>query len=168
MPSLIDLLHSTFGFPDFRGVQRDVIDRVMAGERTLAVMPTGAGKSLCYQLPAVALDGTCIVISPLIALMHDQLRAATAVGIRAATLTSADDNRAETIERFRNGELDLLYVAPERASTGHFRELLTERAYHFSRSTKRIACPNGAMISAPIIGCCGPCSTPIRMCPGWR
>jgi ATP-dependent DNA helicase RecQ len=122
--SLSDLLHSTFGFPDFRGVQRQVIDRVMAGERTLAVMPTGAGKSLCYQLPAVALDGTCVVVSPLIALMHDQLRAATAVGIRAATLTSADDNRAETMERFKGGELDLLYVAPERASTGHFRELL--------------------------------------------
>ncbi|MBS0504960.1 MAG: ATP-dependent DNA helicase RecQ, partial [Proteobacteria bacterium] len=124
MPDLRDLLHSTFGFSDFRGVQRQVIDRVMAGERTLAVMPTGAGKSLCYQLPSVALPGTCIVISPLIALMHDQLRAATAVGIRAATLTSADDNRAETIERFKAGELDLLYVAPERASTGHFRDLL--------------------------------------------
>jgi ATP-dependent DNA helicase RecQ len=123
--SLSDLLHSTFGFSDFRGVQRQVVDRVMAGDRTLAVMPTGAGKSLCYQLPSVALDGTCIVVSPLIALMHDQLRAATAVGIRAATLTSADDNRAETIERFKGGELDLLYVAPERASTGHFRELIS-------------------------------------------
>ena len=123
--SLNDLLHSTFGFSDFRGVQRQVVERVMAGERTLAVMPTGAGKSLCYQLPAVALDGTCIVVSPLIALMHDQLRAATAVGIRAATLTSADDNRAETIERFKAGDLDLLYVAPERASTGHFRDLLS-------------------------------------------
>jgi ATP-dependent DNA helicase RecQ len=123
--TLTDLLHSTFGFSDFRGVQRQVVDRVMAGERTLAVMPTGAGKSLCYQLPSVALNGTCIVVSPLIALMHDQLRAATAVGILAATLTSADDNRAETIERFKGGELDLLYVAPERASTGHFRELLS-------------------------------------------
>ncbi|MBA2921143.1 DNA helicase RecQ [Sphingomonas sp. MAH-20] len=125
MPDLLDLLHSTFGFNDFRGVQRAVVDRVMAGDRTLAVMPTGAGKSLCYQLPAVALEGTCVVISPLIALMHDQLRAATAVGIRAATLTSADDNRAETIERFKAGQLDLLYVAPERASAGHFRELLS-------------------------------------------
>ena len=124
MPSIDALLHSTFGFNDFRGVQRQVVDRVMAGDRTLAVMPTGAGKSLCYQLPAVALDGTCVVVSPLIALMHDQLRAATAVGIQAATLTSADENRAETIERFKAGALDLLYVAPERASTGHFRELL--------------------------------------------
>jgi ATP-dependent DNA helicase RecQ len=122
---LDELLHSTFGFNDFRGVQRQVVERVMAGGRTLAVMPTGAGKSLCYQLPAVALEGTCVVVSPLIALMHDQLRAATAVGIRAATLTSVDDNRAETIERLKAGALDLLYVAPERASAGHFRELLT-------------------------------------------
>jgi ATP-dependent DNA helicase RecQ len=125
VPSLTDLLHSTLGFNDFRGVQRQVVDRVMAAKRTLAVMPTGAGKSLCYQLPAVAMEGTCVVISPLIALMHDQLRAATAVGIRAATLTSADDNRAETIERLKAGDLDLLYAAPERASAAHFRELLS-------------------------------------------
>lgn len=121
-----DLLKSTFGFEDFRGVQPGVIVRVLAGERTLAVMPTGAGKSLCYQLPSLMMDGTCIVISPLIALMHDQMRAADAVGIRAATLTSADDNRAETMERFRCGELDLLYVAPERASGMEFRGLLRE------------------------------------------
>jgi ATP-dependent DNA helicase RecQ len=124
MPSPLEILHSTFGFPAFRGVQADVVDRVMAGASTLAVMPTGAGKSLCYQLPALARAGTGLVISPLIALMHDQVRAATAVGIRAATLTSADDNREETIERFRRGDLDLLYAAPERASGEGFRNLL--------------------------------------------
>jgi ATP-dependent DNA helicase RecQ len=117
-------LHSTFGFPAFRGVQESVVSRVLAAENTLAVMPTGAGKSLCYQLPAVMLEGTCVVVSPLIALMHDQLRAAEAVGIRAATLTSVDENKAETRGRFLDGELDLLYVAPERASGGDFRELL--------------------------------------------
>ena len=121
-----DILHRVFGFPEFRGVQEQVVRRVLAGERTLAVMPTGAGKSLCYQLPAVMMDGTCVVISPLIALMHDQMRAADAVGIRAATLTSVDENRAETIERFRAGTLDLLYVAPERASGHEFRGLLRE------------------------------------------
>jgi len=118
------ILHSTFGFPDFRGVQRQVIDRVLAARNTLAVMPTGAGKSLCYQLPALALAGTCVVVSPLIALMHDQLRAAESVGIRAATLTSVDTDRARTRGRFLDGELDLLYVAPERASGADFRELL--------------------------------------------
>ena len=96
----------------------------MAGERTLAVMPTGAGKSLCYQVPALAREGTALVISPLIALMHDQIRAAEAFGIKAAALTSADANRAETIERLKAGELDLLYVAPERATGAGFRELI--------------------------------------------
>mgnify|MGYP001400342125 CR=1 FL=1 len=118
-------LHDVFGFSGFRGVQDHVVDRVLHGRSTLAVMPTGAGKSLTYQLPAVLLPGTCVVVSPLIALMHDQLRSATANGIRAATLTSADGNRGETMDRFRAGELDLLYVAPERASQPHFRELLS-------------------------------------------
>ncbi|MBN8810197.1 MULTISPECIES: DNA helicase RecQ [unclassified Sphingomonas] len=124
MAPAIETLRRVFGFDSFRGVQADVVDRVLAGRRTLAVMPTGAGKSLTYQLPAVMLEGTCVVVSPLIALMHDQLRAAEAVGIRAATLTSVDENRAETIERFRAGQLDLLYVAPERASGEGFRNLL--------------------------------------------
>src|SRR5215213_4120593 len=124
MRSPDEILRSTFGFDSFRGVQSQVIDRVMAGEPTLAVMPTGAGKSLCYQLPALARDGTALVISPLIALMHDQIRAADVAGIRAASLTSADSDRDRTIERFRAGELDLLYMAPERATTDGFRELI--------------------------------------------
>jgi ATP-dependent DNA helicase RecQ len=119
-------LQSVFGFPNFRGVQAQVVQRVLDGARTLAVMPTGAGKSLCYQLPSVMLQGTCIVISPLIALMHDQMRAADAMGLRAATLTSVDTNQAETLGRFRRGELDLLYAAPERASGTEFRNLLRQ------------------------------------------
>ena len=93
MHSPLQILRDIFGFQDFRGVQSRVIDRVMAGDRTLAVMPTGAGKSLCYQVPALAREGTALVISPLIALMHDQIRAAEAFGIKAAALTSADSNR---------------------------------------------------------------------------
>lgn len=126
LPDPVSTLQQVFGFPDFRGVQRDVVDRVLDGRRTLAVMPTGAGKSLTYQLPAVMMPGTCVVVSPLIALMHDQLRAAEAVGIRAATLTSVDTNQAETRARLRAGELDLLYVAPERASGQEFRHLLSQ------------------------------------------
>jgi len=118
------ILKQTFGFDHFRGVQHDVISRVLAGQHTLAVMPTGAGKSLCYQLPALVRDGTALVISPLIALMHDQIRSANAIGIRAASLTSADSDRDQTIERFRSGELDLLYVAPERATLEGFRRLI--------------------------------------------
>ena len=118
------ILKDTFGFDHFRGVQEEVISRVLAGKHTLAVMPTGAGKSLCYQLPALARPGTALVISPLIALMHDQIRSAEATGIRAASLTSADSDRERTIERFRSGDLDLLYVAPERATLDGFRRLL--------------------------------------------
>ncbi|WP_380873346.1 ATP-dependent DNA helicase RecQ [Sphingomonas sp. DBB INV C78] len=124
MPSPLDILHATFGYSAFRGRQAEVIDRVMAGEHSLAVMPTGAGKSLTYQIPALCRPGTGLVISPLIALMHDQVRSAEAAGIRAAALTSADDNRDETIARFRDGTLDLLYVAPERASTEGFRRMI--------------------------------------------
>jgi len=124
MNSPLQILRNTFGFQDFRGRQAEVVGRVMAGERTLAVMPTGAGKSLCYQVPALAREGTALVISPLIALMHDQIRAAEAFGIKAAALTSADSNRAETIERLKSGDLDLLYVAPERATGAGFRELI--------------------------------------------
>nr|WP_120718100.1 DNA helicase RecQ [Tsuneonella amylolytica] len=118
-------LRQVFGFEDFRGVQPRVIERVLAGRSTLAVMPTGAGKSLTYQLPATMLEGTCVVVSPLIALMHDQLRSARANGIAAATLTSADADWRETMDAFRAGALDLLYVAPERASQPAFRDLLS-------------------------------------------
>ena len=118
------VLKQVFGFDRFRGVQEEVVGRVLAGGHTLAVMPTGAGKSLCYQLPALVREGTALVISPLIALMHDQIRSAEALGIRAASLTSADGNREHTVERFRAGELDLLYVAPERATTEGFGRLI--------------------------------------------
>jgi ATP-dependent DNA helicase RecQ len=120
-----DLLKRIFGFDHFRGVQERVIGRVLAGKHTLAVMPTGAGKSLCYQLPAIAREGTALVISPLIALMHDQIRSASAIGLQAASLTSADSDRDETVRRFKSGELDLLYVAPERATGEAFRRLVS-------------------------------------------
>ena len=120
-----DLLKRIFGFDHFRGVQEEVIQRVLNGQHTLAVMPTGAGKSLCYQLPALALEGTALVISPLIALMHDQIRSAHAIGLRAASLTSADADRELTLERLKAGDLDLLYVAPERATVEAFRRLLS-------------------------------------------
>ncbi|MGE0178192.1 MAG: DNA helicase RecQ [Sphingomonas sp.] len=118
-------LRSTFGFAAFRGVQEQVVGRVMAGRHTLAVMPTGSGKSLCYQVPALARAGTALVISPLIALMHDQIRAAEGFGMRAASLTSVDGNREETVRRLKAGALDLLYVAPERATGEAFRALLS-------------------------------------------
>ena len=126
MTDLPQLLHDRFGFAAFRGVQQQVIERAVAGQHTLAVMPTGAGKSLCYQLPALERRGTGIVISPLIALMHDQVRSADAFGIRAAALTSLSEDPRGIRVALRDGRLDLLYVAPERATTGDFKRLLEE------------------------------------------
>jgi ATP-dependent DNA helicase RecQ len=120
------LLHDRFGFSHFRGVQEQVVDRAIAGRHTLAVMPTGAGKSLCYQLPALARRGTGIVISPLIALMQDQVRSAEGFGIRAAALTSVSEDPRAIRDALRDGKLDLLYVAPERATTEGFARLLQE------------------------------------------
>src|SRR3546814_11306952 len=106
--ALLPLLKSTFGCDAFRERQAEVVGRVMAGARTLAVMPTGAGKSLTYQLPAVALDGCVAVVSPLIALMHDRLRGARAPGIPAPPWTSADGGGAEPRQGSRDGGLALL------------------------------------------------------------
>jgi len=125
MADPLEILKRVFGFDHFRGVQEEVVGRVLDGSDTLAIMPTGAGKSLCYQLPAVAREGTALVISPLIALMHDQIRSASAIGLRAASLTSADGDREQTIQRLQAGELDLLYVAPERATGEAFRRLIS-------------------------------------------
>src|SRR5579872_3415103 len=119
------ILKRTFGFDHFRGVQEQVVRRVLAAQHTLAVMPTGSGKSLCYQLPAIVLEGTALIISPLIALMHDQIRSARAIGLRAESLTSADADRERTVQRLNNGALDLLYVAPERATGEAFRRLIS-------------------------------------------
>ncbi len=124
--SLDELLHHRFGFSEFRGIQQGVVERTIAGQHALAVMPTGSGKSLCYQLAALARPGTGIVISPLIALMHDQVRSADAIGIRAAALTSVSEDPRSIRDALREGRLDLLYVAPERATGEGFARLLEE------------------------------------------
>ncbi|MDP9424134.1 MAG: DNA helicase RecQ [Pseudomonadota bacterium] len=126
MTNVHQLLHDRFGFSHFRGVQEDVVGRAVQGKHTLAVMPTGAGKSLCYQLPALVRHGTAIVISPLIALMQDQVRSADGFGIKAAALTSASEDPRAIRDALRDGQLDLLYVAPERATTEAFQRLLQE------------------------------------------
>lgn len=122
--TLRDALADRFGFPDFQPGQRPIIDSVLSGRPTLAIMPTGAGKSLCYQLPAVVLDGLTIVVSPLIALMKDQVDALTARGIRADLINSSrtPSQRDATLGAALNGELDLLYVAPERFGNRAFRD----------------------------------------------
>src|SRR5271165_6296988 len=109
-------LRRHFGLSAFRTGQADVISSVLAGRNTVVVMPTGAGKSLCYQLPAVLLDGVTVVVSPLIALMKDQVDALAARGI-SATLINSTISIAEQhhrIRRMRDGEFKLVYIAPER------------------------------------------------------
>jgi ATP-dependent DNA helicase RecQ len=119
-------LHRFFGHASFRTGQADLVDAVLSGRDALAVMPTGSGKSLGYQLPAVVLSGTTIVVSPLISLMKDQVDELQRRGIRAAALHSmlAATARTEALRAARKGELRLLYVAPERFASDHFMDLL--------------------------------------------
>jgi len=119
-------LRETFGFSGFRGLQEEVIEHVLGGQHALVVMPTGSGKSLCYQIPALVRPGCTIVISPLIALMHDQVTALQQLGVEAAALNSTLSSQEQArIERdWLDGKLRLLYVAPERALSSGFRERL--------------------------------------------
>jgi ATP-dependent DNA helicase RecQ len=112
----LDVLHRVFGYDSFRGEQAEIIGHVSAGGDALVLMPTGGGKSLCYQIPALVRDGTGVVISPLIALMQDQVVALRALGVRAGFLNSTQEfgQRREMEEAFLAGQLDLLYLAPER------------------------------------------------------
>src|SRR5215470_6026396 len=117
------LLNERFGFSDFRPAQRQVIDRVMAGESVLAVMPTGSGKSLCYQLPALALPGLTLVVSPLIALMKDQVDQLNHLGLPATVINStvSREQQRSRLEQAIAGRIKLLYVAPERFQNQDFR-----------------------------------------------
>jgi ATP-dependent DNA helicase RecQ len=111
-----DLLASVFGFSEFRPGQAEIVDAVLAGQNCLAIMPTGGGKSLCFQLPALCRTGVTVVISPLIALMRDQVRALKAAGVEAGALTSGntEEETEEVFAALDEGRLKLLYIAPER------------------------------------------------------
>src|SRR5436190_7011520 len=120
------ILNEVFGYASFRGQQAEIIDHVAAGGDALVLMPTGSGKSLCYQIPALMREGVALVVSPLIALMQDQVAALAELGVRAAFLSStlSAAEAGETERRVRRGELDLLYVAPERLLSSRCLELL--------------------------------------------
>ncbi|HEX6266165.1 MAG TPA: DNA helicase RecQ [Burkholderiales bacterium] len=123
----LHVLKTVFGHPAFRGAQEEIVAHVAGGGDALVLMPTGGGKSLCYQLPALLREGTALVVSPLIALMQDQVAALRQLGVRAAFLNSSLDSRqAQAVEReFASQNLDLLYVAPERLLMPRMLELLS-------------------------------------------
>jgi ATP-dependent DNA helicase RecQ len=124
----LQILKKTYGYDSFRGEQAAIIDHVIAGHNAFVLMPTGGGKSLCYQIPALCRDGVGVIVSPLIALMHDQVEALTQLGIRAAAINSGMDaaHVAQTKRAIRNGELDMVYVAPERLLMPDFLDLLEQ------------------------------------------
>lgn len=126
--SSLRLLSTVFGHTTFRGAQQEIVAHVAGGGDAMVLMPTGGGKSLCYQLPALLRDGAALVVSPLIALMQDQVAALTQLGVRAAFLNSTlDGSAAYAVERaLRDGDLDLLYVSPERLLMPRMLELLAQ------------------------------------------
>ncbi|MDH3609870.1 MAG: DNA helicase RecQ, partial [Gammaproteobacteria bacterium] len=123
-----EILKSTFGFQQFRPSQKKIIDALLNGDDSLVLMPTGGGKSLCYQIPALVREGTGIVVSPLIALMQDQVDALKQLGVKAAFLNSSlEYDEASVVEQeLINGELDILYVAPERLLTEKMMQLMDQ------------------------------------------
>ncbi len=126
MDAALNYLRTTFGYSDFRLQQSEIIKTLINGDDALVLMPTGGGKSLCYQIPSLVREGTGIIISPLIALMHDQVMALQQLGINAAYLNSTLDAQTarQTENDLINGKLDMLYIAPERLTTGSFLSLL--------------------------------------------
>ena len=126
--SALDILRRVFGYPAFRGDQAEVVAHLVGGGDALVLMPTGGGKSLCYQIPALLRPGVGVVVSPLIALMQDQVDALLLAGVRAAFLNSSldFDSVVDTERRLMRGELDLVYVAPERLLTDRFIGLLDQ------------------------------------------
>ncbi len=125
--SALQILQTTFGYPEFRLHQQAIIERVIAGQDAVVLMPTGGGKSLCYQIPAMAREGVGIIVSPLIALMQDQVNALQQLGVKAAFVNSSLEHfEAQEVENsLLNGQIDLLYVAPERLMTERFLNLLS-------------------------------------------
>ena len=127
MQKAVEILNSLYGYDSFRGHQAEIIEHVSAGNNALVLMPTGGGKSLCYQIPSLLRDGVGIIISPLIALMQDQVGAMQQLGVKAAflnsTLSHSDQNKIE--QELLSGQLDLLYVAPERLIQPYTLDLLS-------------------------------------------
>lgn len=160
----LDLLRRFYGYPAFRPSQEPVIRSLLNGEDTVAIMPTGAGKSICFQIPAMIFPGITLVISPLISLMKDQVDALTGQGIPASYINSTL-SAAESEARLNDiaaGRYKLVYVAPERLDTDYFNTSSNTSPFRWSPSTKRIVSPNGVMISDRAIARSPPSSPDCR------
>ncbi len=129
----LETLEHYFGHSSFRPLQEEVVDAILEKQDVLMILPTGGGKSLCYQLPTLLMEGVTVVVSPLLALMHDQVVALRANGISAAMLSSMQDmeESQQIEEQLRKGEIKLLYVAPERLTNGYFLNLLHQLHINF-------------------------------------
>ncbi len=149
-PRVLSALDEVFGFRQFRPNQREIISAILARRDVFAVMPTGGGKSLCYQLPAHLMEGTGLVVSPLISLMKDQVDAAKANGLRAEFLNSSLDSsdRSRIGRLLARGELDLLYLAPERLAMDWFLPMLKAVPLSLIAVDEATASANGATTSA--------------------
>ena len=164
------ILKKFFGYDSFRPGQEQIVQRLLAGQDVLAVMPTGAGKSICYQVPALLLPGITLVVSPLVSLMKDQVGALVQAGVAAAFLNNSltDNQKALMLHRAREGWYKIIYVAPERLEMPGFQRFVQEQQIRPSWT----ACPPGrwwahsrpppplmcGMTSVPIL----PCAIPMR------
>ena len=164
----LEILRRVFGYEAFRGRQREIIDHVAGGGDALVLMPTGGGKSLCYQIPALVRDGTGVVISPLIALMQDQVDALTALGVRAGFLNSTQEpgERRRVEAAFRRASWTC--CTWRRSGCGPNRRCGCSIAAgsRCSRSTRRTAWPSGGTTSGPITSNCPRCTSGGRTCRG--
>ena len=149
------ILKKVFGYDSFRPGQEEIVRRLLDGQDVLAVMPTGAGKSICYQVPALLLPGITIVVSPLVSLMKDQVGALVQAGVAAAFLNNSltDNQKALMLHRAREGWYKIIYVAPERLEMPGFQRFAQENLSAWSRWMRPTASASGDRTSAPAI--CG-------------
>lgn len=141
----LELLKTYWGYTGFRGAQEKVIDNILSGNDVLCVMPTGAGKSVCYQVPSLMLDGVTIVISPLISLMIDQVKSLVNMGIKAAYLNSnlTPKQQSLALQRASMGAYKIIYVAPEKLLTNSFVNLCKILIFQWWLLTRHTAYRNG-------------------------
>ena len=148
-----ELLKKYFGYDSFREGQQDVIDAILSGQDVLAVMPTGAGKSICYQVPALLLPGITLVISPLISLMQDQVKSLNEAGIHAAFINSSltETQIAKALTLAARGAYKIIYVAPERLESADFLEFAVQSSISMVTVDEAHCISSGGRISGPVI-----------------